>query len=368
MVQNNKKERSEKGIGNKTINDVESLLIKKVINSRHLFRFSESIYNSFSFKFEKKVGKMYDDSNCLLFPSATLALLSFLKFLKLEGLKIIFTPLDSDLNMDPKEIEKKITKKTKIIITAHLFGRKQKYINKISRIAKKNSIYLVEDIAQSFGVGTSGSMPGTYGDFAYCSLNRFKIISSGDGGFALTKNKKIFHGIQAMHDQGCIIENGKRKIPNNPTEGLSMRVNELTAAVAYAQVMKFSYIKKQVQKAYREVREIIRDLIKVDEINPEKGDIPYFYLFRSEEIKKEKHPPLLKSGWHYAGNIPYLKKEFNKQKRGDKKLAETEKILSETFSVGSGLIQEYLSTPIGLSINFDNKEKKIFIKNFKKII
>src|SRR3989339_635497 len=331
------------------------MVITKIINSRHLFRFSESIYNSFSFKFEKKVGKMYDDSNCLLFPSATLALLSFLKFLKLpkdseviisplgwvanysvlrlEGLKIIFTPLDSDLNMDPKEIEKKITKKTKIIITAHLFGRKQKYINKISRIAKKNSIYLVEDIAQSFGVGTSGSMPGTYGDFAYCSLNRFKIIS-----------------------------------PNNPTEGLSMRVNELTAAVAYAQVMKFSYIKKQVQKAYREVREIIRDLIKVDEINPEKGDIPYFYLFRSEEIKKEKHPPLLKSGWHYAGNIPYLKKEFNKQKRGDKKLAETEKILSETFSVGSGLIQEYLSTPIGLSINFDNKEKKIFIKNFKKII
>lgn len=385
MIKENK---SNKGIGNNFIDDLESLYVNQVLRSRHLFRFSEFSSRSFSSRFEERVGKMYDNSHCLLFPSATMALLAFLKFLKLpkgsevivspfgwvanysvlrlEGLKLVFTPLDHDLNIDPEEVRKRITKRTKIILVAHLLGRQQKYIKEISGIARKNDIYLVEDIAQSFGVGQKGLMAGNYGDFTYCSLNRFKIVSTGDGGFGMTKNKNIFHGIQTMHDQGCVIDNGRRKIPNDPKEGLSMRVNELTAAVAYAQLMKFSDIRKEVKKVYGEVKKIVKDIIQdKEEIIPEKGDTPYFYLFRSKQINN--YPSLLDSGWHCAGNIPYLKREFTKQKRNDKKLTETENILSETFSIGSGLIQEYLATPIGLGVNFNDQEKKSFIKNLKKI-
>lgn len=373
------------GIGNDVINDIEDLAVKKVLKSKNLFRFSDG-ENSFAYKFENEIGKMYD-SNALLFPSATLALLSFIKYLKLEAgseviisplswvadysvlrlesLKIIFSALDNDLNMIPEEVERNITKRTKMIIVVHLMGRKQKYIKNIKKIARKHKIMLVEDIAQSFGVGLSGERAGTYGHFAYSSLNHHKIISAGDGGFGLTNDSRILRGIQSIHDQGCWIKNGKRFRPELPSEGLSLRVNELTAAVAYSQVVKFNYIKRRIWKAYAEVKRLLKDK-NLKEIKPSPGDIPFFYLFNSKSIRN--HPSLRESGWHFAGNIPYLEKEFKVQAGKNAALRETERILANTYVIASGLIDKYYSAPLGLGMNFGKQDVKKLCNDLKKIL
>ena len=320
------------GLGNDAINNIERLLIKKVIKEQNLFRFSRSSHFSFSSKFEREVSGMYKNYNCLLLPSASIGLWLFIRYLnlsknsevitsplgwvanysalRLENLKIIFSPLDENLNIIPEEIEKLITKRTKIILVVHLMGRKQKYIKEIKKLAKKNKLILIEDIAQSFGIGLNEDKAGIYGDFAYCSLNHHKILSTGDGGFIITKDNKIFKGIQSLHDQGCLIKNGKRHLPVFPSEGLSLRVNELTAAAAYSQIVKFNYIKMRIWKTYNEISKIMKEFKNTKELKPSQGDIPFFYLFNKVDSRMKNHPSLLASGWHFVGNIPYFKDTY----------------------------------------------------------
>ncbi len=100
------------------------------------------------------------------------------------GAKPVFVDIDESLNIDYRLIERKITDKTKAIIVQHTFGVPAN-LDKITKIAQKHNILLIEDCAHSLGAKYEGKKLGSIGDAAFFSFGRDKVISSVFGGIAI---------------------------------------------------------------------------------------------------------------------------------------------------------------------------------------
>jgi len=107
-----------------------------------------------------------------------------------RGAKPVYVDIDETLNLDPLDLQRKINPRTKAVIVQHNFGWPAK-IEEISRIAKNNNLFLIEDCAHSLGAKYQGRFCGTFGEAAFFSFGRDKIISSVFGGMAVASNQKI---------------------------------------------------------------------------------------------------------------------------------------------------------------------------------
>ena len=103
------------------------------------------------------------------------------------GAKLVFADVDpKTINMDPKDVEKKITDKTKMIVPVHIGGYPVD-LDPIMELAKKHDIIVLEDAAHAFGAMYNGRKVGTIGDFAAFSMHEVKNITSfGEGGIVTT--------------------------------------------------------------------------------------------------------------------------------------------------------------------------------------
>jgi dTDP-4-amino-4,6-dideoxygalactose transaminase len=107
------------------------------------------------------------------------------------GARPIYADIDPDtLNLDPKAVEARISKKTKAIILQHTFGRPGP-LQELQAIAKKHDLLLIEDCAHSLGATYNSKRLGTFGDGAILSFGREKVISSLAGGAVIIKNQKL---------------------------------------------------------------------------------------------------------------------------------------------------------------------------------
>lgn len=99
------------------------------------------------------------------------------------GARPVYVDIDETFNIDPSDVKKKITKRTKAIVVQHTFGIPAAF-NEIDKIAKKHSLIVIEDCAHSLGAMYQGKKIGTLGDAAFFSFGRDKVISSVWGGAA----------------------------------------------------------------------------------------------------------------------------------------------------------------------------------------
>lgn len=96
-------------------------------------------------------------------------------------LKPIYCDIDNNLNLDPNDLIKKITPNTKVVIAQHTFGFPAQ-IEKIAQICKENNLILIEDCAHCLGNKINNRYLGTFGDIAFYSFGRDKVVSAGFGG------------------------------------------------------------------------------------------------------------------------------------------------------------------------------------------
>lgn len=103
------------------------------------------------------------------------------------GAKVVFADVDPrTINMDPKDVERKITDRTKAIIPVHIGGWPVD-MDPIMELAEKNDIVVIEDAAHAFGAGYKGRKAGTIGHFGSYSFHEVKNITSfGEGGVLVT--------------------------------------------------------------------------------------------------------------------------------------------------------------------------------------
>ncbi len=104
------------------------------------------------------------------------------------GAKPVYADVTDYFTLDPKDVEKKITEKTKVIIVQHTFGIPSS-MNELLAVAKKYKIILIEDCAHIIGGMYANKKLGTLGDMAFFSFGRDKALSSVWGGVAITNNK-----------------------------------------------------------------------------------------------------------------------------------------------------------------------------------
>ena len=102
--------------------------------------------------------------------------------------KPIYVDIDKDtFNINPNDLEKKITSSSKAIIVQHTFGQSVE-MEKILKIAKKNNLIVIEDCAHALGTRYKGQLTGTFGKTSFFSFGRDKVISSVFGGMAVTND------------------------------------------------------------------------------------------------------------------------------------------------------------------------------------
>ena len=123
------------------------------------------------------------------------------------GLTPVFVDIDKNsLNMDPKELEKGINKKTKIIMTVHTLGNCQN-IDEIQKIAKKNKVLLFEDCCEAHGSSIKNKKVGSWGIVSAFSFFVAHNMTTGEGGMILTSNKKIMQLCKSLREFGRVEQN-----------------------------------------------------------------------------------------------------------------------------------------------------------------
>lgn len=118
------------------------------------------------------------------------------------GAKPIFVDVEKDTwCIDPESFRKAITKKTKAVIPVHIYGHPAN-MGEISRVAKENGLFVLEDACPSLGATFEGRKTGSLGDMAAFSFQGAKTVVTGEGGMLVTNNSKLFEKAAYIADLG----------------------------------------------------------------------------------------------------------------------------------------------------------------------
>lgn len=149
--------------------------------------------------------------------------------------------VDIDLKtfcIDPKEIEKSISEKTKAIMPVHAFGLCAN-MNDIIKIAKKHNLRVVEDAACAIGSTINGAHAGTFGDLGVFSFHPRKLITTGEGGAIVTNNQDLSEQISVSRSHGGIRGELFFEFINS---GYNFRLSDINAAIGIEQLLKIHKI------------------------------------------------------------------------------------------------------------------------------
>jgi dTDP-4-amino-4,6-dideoxygalactose transaminase len=113
----------------------------------------------------------------------------------------IFADVDQTYNMDPADVESKITDRTAAIMVVHLFGNACN-MDAMVDIARRHNIPLIEDCSQAHVTRYKGRYLGTWGDIAAYSLQQSKHLTTGDGGMTLTNRDDWAERMFLFRDKG----------------------------------------------------------------------------------------------------------------------------------------------------------------------
>ena len=254
------------------------------------------------------------------------------------GLKPVLVDIGEDYNIDVEKIEKHITKKTKVILPVHLYGRSCN-MDRVMQIAKKYNLIVVEDVAQSFGAKYKNKMAGTFGTAGCFSLHPIKSFGgAGDGGFITTNNKKIYEKIfrHRNHAQGKrkskILEMQRYDIEHY---GVCSRLDNLQAAllnIKFQSIRNFIKKRRKIASIYSSQLNNLPLKLPSRYINNKNFDVYNSYVIRTNKRKKLFEYLRRKK----IEVLIYWPKPLYKHrglKLGSKILPESEKICKEIISL-----------------------------------
>lgn len=196
-----------------------------------------------------------------------------------QNLIPVFADLDPHTyNVTADSIRKKITDRTRAVIAVHLAGNPCE-MDEITALAAEHGIPVIEDVAQSYNAVHRGKKAGTIGDIGCFSLNGFKHISCGDGGFILSDSEeryyKLCNYIDKFYDRH---RQGVRLSALAPC----YRMTELQSAVAVAQLEKLDRI-TETRKRYGDMlTRLTEDIpcLTPHKVHPHNSSSYWFYMFR----------------------------------------------------------------------------------------
>jgi len=226
------------------------------------------------------------------------------------GAKPIFVDiLKENFTIDPDDVEKKISKKTKAIIPVHLYGNVAS-MQRILEISKKYNLRVVEDAAQSLGSTFNGKHTGTFSDIGCYSLYPAKVMTSGEGGLIVTNNKQLHEKLLMIRNHGMV------KGYDTRIFGLNLRLPEISAAIAKIQIKKLSRFLQIRKKNAKYLTQSLSDLeIVFPKEKPKENKNWYLYTIvikNRNQILKKLNSTGIGAAAYYS--TPIHKTPFYKQK------------------------------------------------------
>jgi len=190
------------------------------------------------------------------------------------GAKVKLVDVRADIPiMDVSLLRSKITAKTKVIMPVHLNGRAVN-MREIQNIAKEHGLSVVEDAAQAFYSKNADGFLGTQSDIGCFSLGVSKLISTGQGGFVVTKRKDLYEKMKLMKNHGVV---------DNFTDtwnqmGLNFKFTDLLASFGLVQLARVKERVAHLKKVYGRYAEGLKNssFLKVIPINVSEGEIPLY--------------------------------------------------------------------------------------------
>jgi len=169
----------------------------------------------------------------------------------------VIAEVNDSLNLDPDDVERKITPQTKAIIAVHMKGNPAD-MDEIMKIAREHDLVVVEDTAQACGSSYGGKMCGTIGDVGCFSFDFYKTAQSGEGGFVLTDDEFLHMRASSWHDTAACWRPNRYEAERREGElfcGENYRMSEMQGAVAIVQIGKLAGYIAALQRAKRGVRD-----------------------------------------------------------------------------------------------------------------
>jgi len=227
----------------------------------------------------KELG-FFSDGDEILVPANTY-IASILSIVENNLKPVLIEPDMDTYNMDVNLLEKSITKKTRAILTVHLYGRVS-YSEKMRSIARKHGLKIIEDCAQAHGAAWKGKKVGSLGDAAGFSFYPSKPLGSlGDAGAVTTNDVKLAKAIRALRNYGS------HEKYHNIYRGINSRLDELQAAIL---LVKLKHLegdndrRRSVALAY--LRGIVNDKLIMPQIEDDKSHVWHLFTVRTKNRNK----------------------------------------------------------------------------------
>jgi dTDP-4-amino-4,6-dideoxygalactose transaminase len=392
------------GPGFEWIGKEEEKEVLEVLRSRWMFRYGDEKDPAFKRKvknLEEMVEKSFGTKHALAVTSGTAALITALSALGIGPGDEVIVPgytfiasmssiiiaravpvlaeVDESLTLDPADVEKKITPRTKAIMAVHMLGNACN-LDALQAIATKHRLILIEDSAQAFGGAWKGRKLGTIGRIGTYSFNIFKTINAGDGGMVVTDDDELYFRAFGYHDQGHFPSRSGVEVGNRSIVGQNYRMNEITGAVLIAQFRRLGDIIDRLRSIKSRLKGQLEGVpgVSFRRINDPAGECnTLLTVFLPTAAIAEKAAGKLgsatmnKSGWHVYNNMeqiigkkmitdhgcPYNCASYPCQQEYRKgMLPNTDRLLERAINISVGVVDKGLGSAFGIHPHSTDEE------------
>jgi len=212
------------------------------------------------------------------------------------GAKPVFADIEEKTyGLDPGDVKRKITPKTKAIIPIH-YGGCPCLITELRQVAKEHNLILIEDAAESLGAIVNGKKVGNFGDAAILSFCSNKVITTGEGGAVVTNNVETYEKLKLIRSHGRAETDNyfsSTEYMDYVAMGYNFRMSDITAALGIAQLEK---IDRVIEMRRRNAEMLSTKLSRIAEIGVPHPPDSFFHVYQMYTIRvregKEKRDAL----------------------------------------------------------------------------
>lgn len=337
-------------------------------------------------QFEEELEKYLNVKHCVVFNSGTSALhaillayditsgevivpsLSFISTANcvvLAGAKPVFAEIeDETFGLDPKDVENKITNRTRAIIPMHYGGKVCKNIEVLREIADAHNLLLIEDNAESFGGKIRNKYAGTIGHSGMFSFCQNKIITTGEGGAICTEDEQVHEKLLLIRSHGRVEQLGTNYFSNIHEMdyiqvGYNFRMPSMNAALGISQLKKIEKIielRRDVGKYYDENLKNIPQIQILPELDGFRTVYQlYTVILKNFKERENLQAYLLKNGiYTKVYFFPIHLKTFYKKKFG---------YCNGDFPITEEISNKILTLPV--SLRFTREDQDFIVNKIK---
>lgn len=322
---------------------------------------------------ERKLEEYFNVKNLLLVSSGTIAIQLVLKCLGIkgdvittpftfsattnaiiwEGLNPIFVDIDSDTyNINPKDIEKKITDRTVAILAVHVYGNPC-YTEEIQEVADRYNLRVIYDAAHTFGVEYKNKSILKCGDMSILSFHATKIFSTIEGGAIIVKDKELFEKLRLLRNFGIKSEE-EVVLP-----GINAKMDEFRAAMGLCNLENIDEKIRLRRTIYEYYKKNLEGDIRFQKIIASKYNYSYMPIrFENIDIRDKIYSELVKNDIRPRKYFYPLTANFNYFKKDGTNLVDKYD-LKNAFNIANGI----LCLPIYPNLSLEDIDKIIDIVN-----